>query len=147
VTEATHASLKSRSRKQICIVRVSLGPMGIVLVLLDVRFFITVKHLWSSCSGAPSLTRGRVYNLLVQFVVGIACKSHRTRDLILLSRLSCPNLEVEVTLRLTVSQSVSQSVSLGIEPTLGLATRYYFLSESCCLVSVGRPEDPTLSRQ
>jgi hypothetical protein len=27
----------------------------------------------------------------------------------------------------------SQSVCLGFEPTLGLATRYYFLSECCCL--------------
>jgi hypothetical protein len=26
-----------------------------------------------------------------------------------------------------------QSVHLGVEPTLGLVTRYYFLSESCCL--------------
>jgi hypothetical protein len=32
--------------------------------------------------------------------------------------------EVEVTLQLAVSQSVCQ----GIEPTLGLVTRYYFLS-------------------
>jgi hypothetical protein len=37
--------------------------------------------------------------------------------------------EVEVTLRLTVSQPVCQ----GIEPALGLVTRYYFLSEGCCL--------------
>jgi hypothetical protein len=31
---------------------------------------------------------------------------------------------------------VSQSVCQGIEPTLRLVTRYYFLSEGCCLVSV-----------
>jgi hypothetical protein len=37
--------------------------------------------------------------------------------------------EVGVTLPLTVSQSVC----LGIEPTLALLTRYYFLSEGCCL--------------
>jgi hypothetical protein len=36
---------------------------------------------------------------------------------------------VKVTLRLTVGQSVF----LGIEPTLGLETRYYFLSEGFCL--------------
>jgi hypothetical protein len=29
--------------------------------------------------------------------------------------------------------SDSQSVCLGAEPTLGLVTRYYFLSEGCCL--------------
>jgi hypothetical protein len=44
-------------------------------------------------------------------------------------------VEVEVTLRLTVSQRVYP----GVEPTLGLVTRYYFLSEGCCLVSVGAP--------
>jgi hypothetical protein len=38
-------------------------------------------------------------------------------------------------LQLTVSQSVRQ----GIDPTLGLVIRYCFLSEGCCLVSVGRP--------
>jgi hypothetical protein len=38
-------------------------------------------------------------------------------------------VEVEVTLQLTVSQSVCQ----GIEPILGLVTRYYFLSKGCCL--------------
>jgi hypothetical protein len=37
--------------------------------------------------------------------------------------------EVGVTLQLTFSQSVSQSVCQGIEPILGLVTRYYFLSE------------------
>jgi hypothetical protein len=38
-------------------------------------------------------------------------------------------IEVEVTLQLTVSQSVCE----GIEPTLWLVTRYYFLSKGCCL--------------
>jgi hypothetical protein len=28
---------------------------------------------------------------------------------------------------------VSQSVCLGVEPTLGLVNRYYFLSDGCCL--------------
>jgi hypothetical protein len=36
-------------------------------------------------------------------------------------------------------RSVSQSVCLGIEPTLGLVTWYYFLSEGCCIVPVRRP--------
>jgi hypothetical protein len=38
----------------------------------------------------------------------------------------------EVTLRLTVSRSVSQYVLVSSTP-VGLATRYYFLSECCCL--------------
>jgi hypothetical protein len=33
----------------------------------------------------------------------------------------------------TDGQSVSQSVCQGIEPILGLVTRYYFLSEGCFL--------------
>jgi hypothetical protein len=52
-----------------------------------------------------------------------------------LSWLSLREAEVEVTLWL----KVSQSVYLGVEPTLRLVTRYYFLSESCGLVSVRRP--------
>jgi hypothetical protein len=39
---------------------------------------------------------------------------------------------VEVTLRLTVSQSVSQYVLVS-STLVRLATRYYFLSECCCL--------------
>jgi hypothetical protein len=42
-------------------------------------------------------------------------------------------LTVEVTLQLAVGRSVGQSVCQGIEPTLGLVTRYYFLSEGCFL--------------
>jgi hypothetical protein len=38
-------------------------------------------------------------------------------------------IEVEVTLRLTVSQPVCQDV----ERTLGLVIEYCFLSECCCL--------------
>jgi hypothetical protein len=34
---------------------------------------------------------------------------------------------------MTDGQSVSRSVCLGVEPTLGLPARYYFLSEGCCL--------------
>jgi hypothetical protein len=41
--------------------------------------------------------------------------------------------EVEATLQLMVSQSVSQSVCQDIDPTLGLVTKYYFLSEGCFL--------------
>jgi hypothetical protein len=40
--------------------------------------------------------------------------------------------ELEVTLRLTVSQSVSQYVLVS-STLVGLATRYYFLSECFCL--------------
>jgi hypothetical protein len=44
-------------------------------------------------------------------------------------------VKVKVKLQLTVSQSLS----LGVESTLELVTRYYFLSESCSVISVRRP--------
>jgi hypothetical protein len=51
------------------------------------QIFITVGHFWSSCWGTPSLTRGRVCNLLIQFAVTLWSKSRRTHDHILLSHL------------------------------------------------------------
>jgi hypothetical protein len=47
----------------------------------------------------------------------------------------CQKLKVKATLRLTVGHSVS----LGVEPHLGLMTRYLLLFDSYALVSVGRP--------
>jgi hypothetical protein len=44
-------------------------------------------------------------------------------------------VQVQVTLRLTVSQSVS----LGVEPRLGLMTRYLLLLNVAVLFFVGRP--------
>jgi hypothetical protein len=44
-------------------------------------------------------------------------------------------VKVKVTLRLTVGQSVS----LGVEPHLGLMTRYFLLFDSYGFVFVGRP--------
>jgi hypothetical protein len=54
------------------------------------------------------------------------------------------NVEVEVTLRLSLSQSVSQSVCLGIEYPCGTCDQILLpvgmlLSEICGLLSVGRP--------
>jgi hypothetical protein len=46
-----------------------------------------------------------------------------------------PKVKVEVTLRLTIGQSAS----LGVEPHLGLMTRYLLLFDSYGLVFVGRP--------
>jgi hypothetical protein len=47
----------------------------------------------------------------------------------------CVEVEVQVTLRLTVSQSVN----IVVEPHLGLMTRYIFLSDNYCLAFLGRP--------
>jgi hypothetical protein len=51
------------------------------------QIFITVGHLQSSCCGVPSLTRGRVCTLLIQFAVTLRSNSRRTHDHILLSHL------------------------------------------------------------
>jgi hypothetical protein len=52
-----------------------------------------------------------------------------------LSLTALVKVKVEVTLRLTVSQSVCRSV----EPSLGLMTRYSLLLDSYGLVLVGHP--------
>jgi hypothetical protein len=49
------------------------------------QMFITVSHLQSSRCEAPSLMRGRVCNLLLQFVVTLQSKSRRTHNHILVS--------------------------------------------------------------
>jgi hypothetical protein len=46
---------------------------------------------------------------------------------------------VTVTGKVKVVTTNGQSVSLGVESTLELPARYYFLSESRCVVSVGSP--------
>jgi hypothetical protein len=43
--------------------------------------------------------------------------------------------KVKVMLRLMVNQSLS----FGVNFTLELVKRYYFMYESCCVVSMGRP--------
>jgi hypothetical protein len=69
---------------------------------------------------------------------------HRVKNMFLKLHLSLllsaeVFVKVKVTLRLTVSQSVSQSASLGVEPHLGLMTRYLLLFDSYRLVIVLRP--------
>jgi hypothetical protein len=68
-------------------------------VTCDQFFFlleISFRQLRVCCFVAPSLTRGRVCNLLVQLLLGLAravtlgSKSHRTHDHILLSHLRLP---------------------------------------------------------
>jgi hypothetical protein len=86
--------------------------------------------------GALSLTRGRVCNLYclvcddwVRFPLLLTTRSEYFGSIHTRLNTGFWHIEVEVTLQLTASQSVCQ----GIEPTLGLVTWYYFLSEGCVL--------------
>jgi hypothetical protein len=60
--------------------------------------------------------------------IGLSCIQSNGNQLKAYVQWIC-TVKVEVTLRLTVGQSLW----LGVEPTLGLVTGYYFLSEGCCL--------------
>jgi hypothetical protein len=50
-----------------------------------------------------------------------------------------PLLENKVKVKVTLQLTVGQSISLGVEPRLGLMTRYLLLFDSYGLVSVGLP--------
>jgi hypothetical protein len=86
------------------------------------QIFITVWQLRSCFCGAPSLTRGRLCLLYMLLALASA--------LFLGSLTLAGQVKVKVTLGLTVSQSVS----LGVEPHLGLMTRYLVLFDSYGLV-------------
>jgi hypothetical protein len=73
-----------------------------------------------------------VWNEQLQMI--IICKKERL-GIKFTVRTSVTRVRVRVTLRLTVGQSVS----LGVEPHLGLMTRYLLLFDSYGLVFVGRP--------
>jgi hypothetical protein len=104
---------------------------------------ISVWQTRSSFRRAPSLTRGRMSFVYAagpcQRSVSRVLVSSDFRPYLTVSHLrlpfSSPLVQVQVTLRLTVSQSVS----LGIEPHLGLMTRYLLLFGIYGLLFVGRP--------
>jgi hypothetical protein len=89
-------------------------------------------YLYPPGTGWPSYTPRALGSLYVAsydsqgYDGGILTRLH--------TELTCFQVKVKVMLRQTVSQSC-----LGVKFTLGLVTRYYILSESCCVVSVGRP--------
>jgi hypothetical protein len=114
----------------------------------DQIFFFSVWHLRVSCSGAPSLTRRWVCNLLVQLLLGLAravtlgSKYCRTQTLFYCLIWDSPNLvrvRVRVTLQLTVSQYVLVSSPIwDFWPEILLF--FFFLKVTCHLGS------PSLTR-
>jgi hypothetical protein len=52
-----------------------------------------------------------------------------------------PLQQAKVKVKVMLRLMVSQSLCLGVRSTRELVTIYYFLSESCCVVSVERPSD------
>jgi hypothetical protein len=106
----------------------------------DIAFFSTVwvwnllSCLWGALSderpGLSFVSHSLVICLYVHFLLTFLCFT---------LFIIYTYIHTYYKLQVTVSHSVGQ----GIESTLGLVTRYYFLSEGCflsrCFVSVGRP--------
>jgi hypothetical protein len=91
-------------------------------------------YLYPPATGWPSYTPRALDSLFVASYDPRGCgEGIRTR--LYTASLTNVKVKVKVTLRLTVGQSVS----LGIEPCLGLITRYLFLFESYGLVFCGAP--------
>jgi hypothetical protein len=73
--------------------------------------------------------------LLLEAQLSIALVGYETNSALIGYEPYWSQVQVQVTLRLTVSQSVS----LGVGPHLGLITRYLLLFSIYGLVFVGRP--------
>jgi hypothetical protein len=140
-------SLRSRSRSHIATDGQSVSQSVSLGVGHHDQIYISIWQLRFCFCGAPSLTKERVcllYMLLVlASAVFLGSESLGTRDHILLSQTwDFPFCRL---LRLAGSQNYSsqsqshiatdgQSVSLGVEPHLGLMTRYLVLFDSYGLV-------------
>jgi hypothetical protein len=81
---------------------------------------IFFRQLWACYCVAPSLTRGRVCNLLVQLLLGLdravtlGSKSSKAHGHTLMSHLRLPNLEGQVPLFISPRDRVAQLYSRGM---------------------------------
>jgi hypothetical protein len=118
-------------------------------ILTAIIFLFQLNPCGYSPYVTSSLTRGLVCILQLLVVIASAVilgsESHGTHDQILLSQIpDSPNLEGQIPVficcpKVTLRLTVSKSVSLGVDPHLGLMTKYLLLFDSYGLVIVGCP--------
>jgi hypothetical protein len=103
-------------------------PFGFVIGFITISLVVTTRNYYT----VTHLHSIQSLHANISFYLFGASGIH-------LENFETPLFKFKVTLRLTVGQSVSQSVSLGVEPHLGIMTRYLLLFDSYGLVIVGRP--------
>jgi hypothetical protein len=131
----------SLTRERVCGLQLLLGFASAVILVSDsreTRDHILLSQIWDS----PNLEgqvpifmspRNRVAQLYPQALSSLFVASYYSQGYS--GGIRTQRVRVSVILPLTVSQSVS----LGVEPHLGLMTRYLLLSDNYGLVFVGRP--------
>jgi hypothetical protein len=108
---------------------------------------ITAKSMLQcifTCLGHTGASSGMYYHAIERLQTGLDCHRHRQsqaqgqnnlRQAVYSPSVAAGPLQVKVTLRLTVSQSVC----LGVESRLGIMTTCFLLFQIYCPVHVGRP--------
>jgi hypothetical protein len=123
------------------------------------RIFVTVKTvtgllMWGALSDDRTGLSFTILLVLASAVI-LGSESRCTHDHILLSQIldshnlegqipvlvTCQKKKKKVKVKITLRLTVSQSVRVGVEPHLGLMTRYLFLFDSYGLVFEGALSD------
>jgi hypothetical protein len=91
-------------------------------------FLLTNKHhrAESFSGNSQLLSHSKISQYFVELEGLLPCSQEPVTGL-------CQGVDGPSPVKITLWLTISQSVCLGVEPTLGLVTRYYFLSEGCCL--------------
>jgi hypothetical protein len=107
---------------------------NIIAAILSLHGFITQELL--------KLSLNHTLPIALHYSTHKACRSHvksSQADLLYSSVRRVPIRSELTKAKVILQLSVSQSVNLGVEPHLGLMTRYLLLFDSYGLVFVGRP--------